>query len=152
MKANAVIQRAAESLRTRFASNEYSFAPIVDLATLVANADGTIDDAEMDALGECMRAVFAEHFGPEAVRYMVKSSVDLIKSVGVEARAKLIADVLASCDAAEDGLTLALAVAHASEGFSPEERAVVEMVATASGVTPARLEALIANVGSASGE
>jgi hypothetical protein len=80
------------------------------------------------------------------VHHLLGVSLEALGSADRDARARLIAEILLDCDAVEPGLTIALAVAFSSEGLSPEERRLIEIIADAGGVTRERLEQMIAEV------
>ena len=142
MKPSPAIRPLVAALRARFDSSDEGLNVVVDLAVIVALADGTIDEAEMAALAESIGALVGGMLDPRMTRHVIRESRTKIDAVGVEARAKAIGESLAAHGAAEDGLRLALAIGHASEGLSPEELSRVELVARAAGVDPAALTKL----------
>ena len=139
MKANPSIPPLASALRARFDSSDEGLNAVVDLAVLVALADGKIDEAEMAALAESIGALVGGMLDPRMSRHVIRESRRKIEDTGVEARAKAIGVSLAAHGAVEEGVRLALAIAMASDGVCDAERARVEIVATAAGVEPARL-------------
>src|SRR5262245_8521082 len=126
-----MIQKTAQELRERFDQNEYNPTPIVDLGALVANADGSVDAKEIDALCEMLEPLLGTELNQELVGYLIEASLKVIEKAGVEPRIRLIAEILMDCDAVEEGMIIALAVAHASEGLSPAERGIIESLARA---------------------
>jgi tellurite resistance protein/HAMP domain-containing protein len=141
-----LIDTAIQALCRQFEAADYGLTPIIDLGTLIANADGTIDPAEVGVLRYLFQTLLDARLSPQMVQHLVDASLAALSSSDREARARLIAEILLDCEAVEPGLTVALTVAFASEGFSKEERALVETIATAAGVPAARLTALIAEV------
>jgi hypothetical protein len=57
-----------------------------------------------------------------------------------------IAEVLSECDAAEDGLVMAIAIAYASYGMCPPERATIRALAGVVNIDSERCEELIRRV------
>jgi hypothetical protein len=82
----------------------------------------------------------------EIVGFLIDASIRVIQADGVDARARLVAEILLDCDAVEPGILVALAVAYASEGFSDEERVVIERIADAAELPRARLNELTERV------
>jgi tellurite resistance protein len=60
---------------------------------------------------------------------------------------RVIAEILMDCDAVEEGITVALAVAYASGGLSDAERTLIASLARAAGLPEQRLDALTRAVG-----
>jgi len=139
MKPPELVQQAAGLLRARFDLNEYNPTPIVDLGALVANADGTVDAEEIDALRQLIEPMLGAQLNVELVRYLIEASLKVIAAAGVEPRVRLLAEILMDCDAVEEGIIIALAVAHASEGISDAERAVIDSLARAAELPARRL-------------
>ncbi|HEU4408255.1 MAG TPA: hypothetical protein VFS43_23535 [Polyangiaceae bacterium] len=146
MTPHPVIRDAVESLCSLFAEGGYSLTPVIDLGTLVVNADGKVDESELEMLRYLYHALLGSQMGPDTVRHLMRSSLDVMGEVGVQARARLIAEILLDCDAVEEGLTVALGVAFASEGLADSERALIASIANAAGVSSGRLEELIDEV------
>ncbi|AUX45010.1 hypothetical protein SOCE26_064890 [Sorangium cellulosum] len=142
MKPPVLVQQAAGLLRARFDLNEYNPTPIVDLGALVANADGNVDAEEVDALRQLIEPMLGTELNAELVRYLIEASLKVIAAAGVEPRVRLLAEILMDCDAVEEGVIVALAVAHASEGLSAAERAIIESLARAAELPASRLERL----------
>jgi tellurite resistance protein len=147
-----VLQEAVSALCKRFEAADYGVTPIIDLAALVANADGTVDREEEAALLTLFRSSLGRELSPEMVRHLVRTSLQVVEAAGVQARAQLLAEVLLDCDAVEPGLLVALTVAFASEGLSSAERGVIVQIARKAGVGKARLEELIGVVERATAE
>ena len=142
MKPSPSISPLVAALRDRFDSSDEGLNAVVDLAVLVALADGTIDETEMAALAESIGTLVGGMLDPRMNRHVVRESRAKIEAAGVEARAKAIGASLAAHGAAEEGVRLALAIAMASEGVSEVERTRVELMAVAAGVDPATLARL----------
>ena len=50
MKPPPLIQDAVSKLCTRFEAGGYAMTPVIDIGALVANADGTVDEKELEIL------------------------------------------------------------------------------------------------------
>jgi tellurite resistance protein len=146
MKPSPSIRPLVAALRARFDASDEGLNAVVDLAVIVALADGTIDDAEMAALAESIGTLVGGMLDPRMTRHVVRESRAKIEAAGVEARARTIGESLAAHGAAEEGLRLALAIGLASEGLVEAERARIELVALAAGVDPATLTALAQSI------
>jgi len=142
------VREAIERLLGRFERGDYNPTPIIDLGTLVANADGVVDAQEIETLQQILEPLLGAQLDGELVGYLVNASLSVIKSAGVEPRMRVVAEILMDCDAVEEGIIVALAVAYASEGLSEAERALVTQLAKLCEVPDDRIAALIARVGS----
>jgi hypothetical protein len=144
VKPNPVIEPLIAAFLAPFGADDEGIVTAIDLAVLVALADGTIDAAERAALAGGIEAVMGSTVAPAVVRHLVRESRNQIEAAGIEARARAIGGVLAARGAVDEGLRLALAVAFASDGLAAGERARIGEVAKAAGATEARLDGLIA--------
>ncbi|GAC1574032.1 MAG: hypothetical protein NVS3B20_24560 [Polyangiales bacterium] len=140
------MEEAVAALCVRFDKADYNPTPIIALGTLVANADGKIDDDARETLSGLLEELFDEELSAELVEFLIQASLDVIAAAGADARARLIGEILVDCDAVEEGLTVALAVAHASHGLSKAERAVIASIGRVGKVDEARLTVLDAQV------
>ena len=141
-----LVAGAIADLCTRFERGGYNPTPIVDLGVLVARADGKVDEHEREALREVFEALLDERLNSEVVGHLIAASLEVIELAGVDARARLIAEILKDCDAVEQGLLVALGIAFASEGLSNDERAVITKIADVAGMSHERLDALAEKV------
>jgi tellurite resistance protein len=137
-----MIQEAARTLRARFELHEYNPTPIVDLGALIANADGSVEPEEIEALGHLLGPMLGAELDAELVGYLVEASLRVIAAAGVQPRIRVIAEILKDCNAVEEGILIALCVAYASKGISAAERAVIESLARAAELPSARLAEL----------
>jgi tellurite resistance protein len=135
----SLVKDAAQALCDRFDRNEYNPTPLIDLGALVAIADGNVDDEEIEALRQLLEPMLGAKLDTELVGYLIQASLRVIEAAGTGPRVRLLADILLDCDAVEEGLLVALAVAHASEGVSADERALIESLAAAARLPAARL-------------
>lgn len=141
-----IITPAVEELCLAFERGGYNPTPVIDLGVLIAHAEGSVSETKRDLLIEVFQALLETKLTPEVVDALITASVEVIELAGAEPRAKLIAAILHDCDAAEAGLRVALAIAFASEGLSDKERIVIDRIAEASGVEPARVEELVGEI------
>ena len=146
MSTDGLLDAAIADLCERFDKNGYNPTPIIDLGVLVANADGVVDEAEVTALRGIFQRLLGEQIDAELVGHLVDASREVIDAAGVGPRLRLLAEILQDCDAVEQGITVALGVAYASEGLSASERTLVSELAGAAGLPDGRLEELIESV------
>ena len=143
MKPSAHIKPLVDTFTKHFGADDEGIVTAVDLAVLVAAADGTIDADERAALTASLEAIMGATVAPTVVRYLVREARNQIEAAGADARARAIGGLIRARDATDDGLRLALAIAFTSGGLSDPERAIIATVAKAAGASDARLEALI---------
>jgi tellurite resistance protein len=134
-----------DALRAKLGDADEAMIASVDLAVLVAMADGTIDPDERAALTTALEAVMQAHVAAPIVRHLIRESKNQIEAAGPEARAKTIGRKLADHGAGDEGIRLALAIGHSSAGLSDVERDRIAVVAHAAGVSDARFAALVAS-------
>jgi tellurite resistance protein len=149
VKTPPLVMDAIDALCVRFEMGDYNPTPIIDLGVLVANADGAVDAAEVEALGSIIGALLGARMDGELVGFMAQASIDVANQAGAASRARLVAEILMDCDAVEEGLIVALAVAFASEGLKTSERALIASIARAAEYDAGKLDALIERVRSA---
>jgi tellurite resistance protein len=142
------VREAIERLLQRFEHGDYNPTPIIDLGTLVANADGVVDAHEIETLQQILEPLLGAQLDSELVGYLVNASLSVIKSAGVEPRMRVLSEILMDCDAVEEGITVALAVAYASDGLSEAERSLVMQLAKLCELETGRVAELIKRVGS----
>lgn len=142
MNANTLLQPAVEALCNRFPSSEAGVAAAIDLAVLVAAADGCIDPAEMAALSTSLEVATKTQLSPKFVKHLVQASRQQIDAAGASTRAKLIGESMAAQGCVDEGLRLALVIALASDGLSDVEREQIEIIAKAAGAAPERIDVL----------
>lgn len=140
------IPRLVDALLVHFRAGDEGLIALVDLAVLVAVADGHIDAAEMAALTESIEAIAAGRLGAALARHLVEESCAQIRGIGPDACARLVGEVLRDHDAVDEGLRLGLSIAWASEGMNASERERLEQVADAAGALPARVGELSAEM------
>lgn len=150
MHANTLLQPAVEALCNRFPSNEAGVAAAIDLAVLVAAADGQIDRDEMAALSTSLAVATKTQLSPIFVKHLVQASRQQIDAAGASTRAKLIGESIAAQGCVDEGLRLALVIALASDGFSDVERAQIDIIAQAAGAAPDRVDTLCREIQTAS--
>jgi len=141
-----VIAAAIDELCTAFDRNGYNPTPIIDLGVLVASADGKVDSREREMLLDVFQTLLDTTLTAEVVDHLVTASLEVIELAGAESRGRLIAAILRDCDAVEPGVRVAIALAFASQGLTKAERAVVERISSAGGLSSARLGEIIEEV------
>jgi len=147
VSAPALVVEAVERLCQRFENNDYNPTPLIDLGVLVANADGKIDPEELETLREILEPILGAQLNAELVGFLVTASLKVITAAGSEPRARLIAEILMDCDAVEDGMLVALAIAYGKGGgIAPAERALLSAIAEATDLPEERLDALTKQV------
>jgi tellurite resistance protein len=138
-----IVDAAIERMCAAFEKGGYNPTPVIDLGVLVANADGTVDDHERAVLSDIFQTLLDTKVTSEVVDHLVTASIEVIRAAGAGPRIRLVGAILKDCDASIDGLTVALAVAFASEGLSEKEREIVDDLAEAAGVEKDKLEELV---------
>jgi tellurite resistance protein len=141
-----IVGPAIDQLCSAFERHGYNPTPIIDLGVLIVNADGVVDDKERLVLLDMFQTLLDTKLSAELVDLLITASLEVIRSAGMESRARLIAEILLDCDAVENGILVALAVAYASEGLSSEERTVIERIADAARLPRSRLDKIIERV------
>jgi len=141
-----IIASAVDDLCTAFERHGYNPTPIIDIGVLVASADGKVDEREREMLLDIFQTLLGTTLTPDVVDNLVTASLEVIEAAGAESRARLVAAILKDCDAVDPGIRVALALSFASQGMTKAERTVVERIATAAGVSSARLAELTAEV------
>jgi tellurite resistance protein len=143
VKPSAHVKSLMDALRAKLGDQDEALIACIDLAVLVAMADGTIDADERAALTAGLDALMRAQMAAPVVRHLIRESKNQVEAAGPEARAKVIGRQLADHAAADEGLRLALAIAFSSEGLSDLERERISVVARAAGVSDARFAALV---------
>ena len=144
--AHPIVQSAIETLIKQFEHGDYNPTPIIDLGVLVANADGQVDDDELETLRRIFQSLFGATLSKEMVGFLIAASLEVLQAAGIDSRVRLIAEILKDCDAVKPGIIVALAVAYSSEGLSAAERGVIEAVARAANLSTGELDALVESV------
>ena len=96
--------------------------------------------------GEVFQTLLNTSLTPEVVDHLITASLEVIESAGAESRARLVAAILQDCEAIEPGVRVALAIAFASKGLDSAEVKVVDRIAAAGGMKPARVAQLTAEI------
>ena len=138
------VDEAVSRLLERFEQSDYNPTPIIDLGVLVAQADGRIDEAEVVELRSLFTRMLGADLNAELVGFLIEASHQVIQAAGADQRIRLLAEILLDCDAVEDGLLVALTVAHAGDDFTSTERDVITRLARAAYYKEENLEPLVA--------
>jgi tellurite resistance protein len=143
MGAFAHLKPLVDALAAKLGDTDEAATATVDLAVLVAAADGTIDAAEKAALAVMLESIMRGAVATQVIRHLIRESKNQIEAAGADARARSIGHLLANQGAVDEGLRLALAIAYASEGLAAVERELIATIGKAAGVSPGRFEALV---------
>lgn len=101
---------------------------VVEIAVLLAQADGSIDEAESAALVETLQSAFGASLSPMVVRALIEEVVEVVAAEGAEARAKALAAQLGEAGALEQGVAIAEAIAASSGAVEAEEARLIELL------------------------
>ncbi|NLY93438.1 MAG: hypothetical protein GXY23_05360 [Myxococcales bacterium] len=104
---------------------------VVEIAVLLAQADGEIDEAESSALLETLQTAFGTSLSDVVVRALVEEVVEMVAAEGAEARARALSARLVEAGALEAGVRLAEAIAASSSGVGAEEARLIELLRSA---------------------
>lgn len=147
MEPSLTIQPFLDALSARLQSDDRGLTAAIDLAVLVAAADGKIDKAELAALAASVERLVGSQLDPAVVRHLIRESRAQIETIGSEARARDIGEFLAKHNAVDEGLRLAIAVGYVSDGLSAVERARIASVAAAAGAPLEQIDLLAREIG-----
>jgi tellurite resistance protein len=118
---------------------------VMDVAAVVAIADGTVDDAETQALAETLEKLLGSA-GEARSAEEIGKALRAIEWDGPPSYAQGLGAELRKLGDVESGLRLGAAVAWASGGLAEDEKAVLRAMAEGGGVAPERLEVLLVEV------
>jgi hypothetical protein len=141
-----LIQEAVSKLCTRFEAVGYAITPVIDIGALVANADGTVDDKELEMLHYLFEVLLGSQLDRTVLEHLVRGSLQVILEAGLEPRARFLAEILMDCRCIDEGLMVAFAVAYASEGLDEPERNVITQIAKHAHLEPGRFDELAERV------
>jgi tellurite resistance protein len=144
MKPPNSIQPLLDALLARLNAGDEGLIAVVDLAVLVAMADGKIDEVERAAISQSIETIVGGRLALPVVRHLFSESRAEIRAKGPEATAQRIGELLAKRGCAEEGLRVALAIGWSSEGLADVERERVVQVAKAAGIPAERVDELAA--------
>ena len=144
MKPSKTLQPLLDALLAKLPAGDDGIMSIVDLAVLVAMADGTIDQAERAAVTASIETLVGGHLSRPVLGHLFTQSRAQIREEGPAAAARRIGLMLEARDCADEGLRVALAVAWSSEGLADVERARIVEVAVAAGLGAERVDELAA--------
>ncbi|MDP3279041.1 MAG: tellurite resistance TerB family protein [Deltaproteobacteria bacterium] len=122
------------------------FNTIVEAGYLVAAADGTVDAHELTTLKRAVLVLTEDDVSVSELDELVADFVDLRKTLGEDDRCRVVGRVLQSHHAAEEGLSLAAAIAYASNGLDANELKVLEKIAVHAGQSIASVAAIASQV------
>lgn len=116
---------------------------LIDLAVFVAAADGRIDAPEQEALASSIQGFSGGQLRAYQISSEILASASANSAAPRAARIAHLANGVLAIDAAEDALRFAAAIALASHGVSPAERAVLDELAAAFRLRPAQLDGIL---------
>lgn len=148
MKIPSLVEDALARLGRKFEDADYNPTPLIDLGAIVANADGKVEIAEKEALAQMLEPLLHAHLDTELVGFLVDASLKVLARTGTSRRIEVLAAILHDCDAVEEALTVAVAMAG-GKSVGAAERKVIAELATACEVEPPHLDELIARVSAA---
>jgi tellurite resistance protein len=122
------------------------FNAIVEAGYLVAAADGSVDDTELQTLKQAVATLTEGEMTPGDIDTLIEDLIDLRKSEGEEARCKAVGVILRDAHAGEEGVYLAAAIAYVSAGLSEPELAVMEKIARTASLSGAQLAVIATSV------
>lgn len=143
MNKPSLLERSLLPLLERLKKGDRATSTIVDLATLVANADGHIDADEYRALGKSLELLLATELSGEVIGHVVASSLRDLEKSGIEVRSWELGQKLRERGVGPEGIAFALSIALVSDGLSASERAVIDKVASAAGVPAEYVSTLV---------
>lgn len=150
MKIPSLVEDALARLGRKFEEADYNPTPLIDLGAIVANADGKIEDSEKEALAQVLEPLLHAHLDKELVGFLVDASVQVLVRAGMDRRMEVLAAILHDCDAVDEALILALAIARGGNNGEAERR-VIGQLATICEVPPQHLADLGTQVATAYG-
>lgn len=120
--------KTSEALSGYISALEENPEWIVEIATLIANADGQIDPDEERALIETLEGAFRSKLAPMVIRALVGEAIETIEAEGGEARARALAVKLRETGKHEAGVGLAQTIAESSGSIGEEEAALIALL------------------------
>lgn len=147
---NEQLKAVAARVAHRIGPEDVAAPRLIDLAVLVARADGVIDEEEKKALAAFVGELIGDNLSGMVVDHLVAEAVGTIEKGNLLSQCEAIGKILANADVVTDGLELAIRIAMASNGLAAAEKDVIYAVAKAAGATPEQTALLIARVGRAS--
>lgn len=111
-----------------------AIGPLMESASLIAVADGVVDDDERGAIRKVLQRLSVDALSDVVADAMLASSVDLIEAEGVDRRCDTVSDALVRHDVAREGVFIAVLVAEVSTGISESERRVLDRMVQRTGM------------------
>ncbi len=124
------------------------FEAIVESAYLVATADGTFDDDELDMFEDIVLTCCDGRVSDVQVSDLLADLAILLAEDGLEQRVAVVGETVRRGDHAAEVLRMAALMAEASSGVSEEESRVLEQLQQSFALGSEVLEAVLAQVGS----
>jgi len=127
------------------------FEAVVESAFLVANADGTFDDAERSTFEHVVHSACSDYVGVDKIEALVADLAQMLEEDGIDQRITMVAKTIQKPEQAREALRIAALIAHISEGVSDVERGVLDKLAAAFGLDTAALDTALGEVKQALG-
>lgn len=146
MKQLDLVKQILRPVCDRLRSSDQGLTATVDLATLIACADGDIDPDERAALYTTINTLMGDELNEQVLGRLVRSSLDHIGKAGAVTRAHEVGTTLKERGLAEDVVTFGIAIALASRGIDPAERRALDRVAESAGISAEQVDGIIARL------
>jgi adenylate cyclase len=117
-----------------------AIAPLMEAASLMAVADGEVDDDERDAIHKILQKLSVDALSAVVADAMLARSVEQTRELGVDRRAQELARALVKHGVVREGIFIAALVAEVSGGTVPAERALLERLAALTDTPSATLD------------
>ena len=125
-------------------ANESFLEAAVTCAFSIAAADGSASELEYDALLD--RLELLGGIDRDKIDELVLNASHLLEETGFEPLIARVAELISDPADAAAALMLGLVIGLADDDFSATEREIATQLATATGVTPASFEGLLAEL------
>lgn len=125
-------------------ANESFLEAAVICAFLIAAADGNASEREYDTLLD--RLELLGGIERDTIDELVTNASHALEETGFEPQIARVAELIGDAEEAQAALMLGLVIGLADEDFSTTEREIATQLATATGVTSASFDALLAQL------
>lgn len=122
------------------------FEAMVEAAFLVANADGTFDDAERETFERVVVEACGRMVGPDRLHALLADLADQLREDGLDARVAAVGRSITRPDHQREVLRIAALLAYVSGGVSDVERKVLDGLARGFGVSSDGVEEIVREV------
>jgi tellurite resistance protein len=138
------LEEQADEVRKSLPAGNQSvlFEAAVEAGYLTAQADGTEDEGEREALVKAIEILSAGLVLEWEVEPLVEKVAERVAKEGADARCAAVGKRLKELNAAEAALLIGAVVAHATAGIDKKEASVLEKIATAAGLEKKQIAAV----------